>query len=123
MSAKYPHWLTPLPPCPCSETYHKFPKIRCFLHENVRTSATEKPPPLVRKVSALDKPPLTADGFNGQPLTLYFNPVYGECLVSYWEPSVKDFCTKSRKKLTSSPLVRKMSALVQLLPLVRADTA
>jgi len=57
------------PPCPCGHVY-KFRKIRSFVHQNLRTFATENPLLLVRKVSALDKPPspLSADVFYGRPL-------------------------------------------------------
>jgi len=37
---------TSLPPTPLSvRTHHKFRKIRVFLHQKVRTSASEEPPP------------------------------------------------------------------------------
>jgi len=38
-------------------THHKFRKIRCFLHQKLRTSTSEDPPTfLVRGIYALDKP-------------------------------------------------------------------
>jgi len=50
------------------QTRYKFWKIRSFLHQNVRTSASEKPfsPPVRTGQMPL---PLTADFLYGQPLT------------------------------------------------------
>jgi len=47
--------LDQLPPCPCGHTIN-FEKIRVFLHQKVRTSASEEPLPLVRKMSERDNP-------------------------------------------------------------------
>jgi len=52
--AKCPLWL--IPPCPCGHTIN-FEKSEDFLHQKVRTSASVLF--LVRKMSALDKPPPT----------------------------------------------------------------
>jgi len=46
--------------CPCGRPHHKFRKILGLLHQKVRTSASEEPP-LVRKMSALNKLPLPPD--------------------------------------------------------------
>jgi len=46
-----------LPPSLSVRTHHKFYKIRSFLHQKVLTFASEDPSPVVRKMSALDKPP------------------------------------------------------------------
>jgi len=49
-----------------------------FFSPKVRTSASEEPspPPLVRKMSALDNPFLLMDVFYGRPLTLLNNVTY-----------------------------------------------
>jgi len=52
----------------CAVTiYCKFRKIRCVLHQKVRTSISEEPLPLVLKMAALDNIPLplTVDVFYG----------------------------------------------------------
>jgi len=46
---------------------------------------------------------------------------YVQTIKPCLRPSIKDFRTKSRK-IVPLPLVRKMSALIQPPPLVRADT-
>jgi len=54
--------LSPPPPLLSMRTQHKFRKVRCFLHQKVRTSASEGPP-LVRT----GKPP-GCGRLYGQPL-------------------------------------------------------
>jgi len=55
-----------LPPSHLSvRTHYKFRKIRSFLHQKVRTSASEEPLPLVRKNVRTEQIPLTADVFYG----------------------------------------------------------
>jgi len=53
-----PHWLTSTPLCPCGHTIN----LEFFLHQNVRTSVSQK-----TLLSVLDKspPPLTADVLYG----------------------------------------------------------
>jgi len=55
-------------------THHKFQKILTFLHQQVRTSASEKPL-LVRKMSALDNLPTSDCGG-----ILWTAPLHNRCL-------------------------------------------
>jgi len=52
------------------QTHHKFRKIQSFLHQKVRTSASEEPP-LVRKMSTLENP-TNCGRLMGQSLTATF---------------------------------------------------
>jgi len=60
-------------------THHKFRKIRSFLHQKVRTSASEEPP-LVRKCPHWTNfhSSLTVDVFNGQPLIVWCYPTLSD---------------------------------------------
>jgi len=59
---------------PLSVRIHlKFWKIRCFLHQKVRTSASKKLPPCPQNVRTRQPLPLTADIFHKQSLSLFLS--------------------------------------------------
>jgi len=81
-SPQSPVVATPPPPPPLSvQTHHKFRKIRCFLLQKVRTSASEEPLPLsCPKNVRTGQTPLTADVFYGRPR---MTPDYTEFIDSF----------------------------------------
>jgi len=77
-----PHWFSPL--CPCGRTIN-FEKSKVFLHQKVRTSASEDPLTLVCKMSALGKP-----RFPSEILGYLYNPLRSEELTVF--ASIILFC-------------------------------
>jgi len=103
------------PPPLSVRTHHKFWKIQSFLHQKVRTSASVFL--LVRKMSALDKPPstLTTDVFYGRPLsydvifTLIFVSVVQHS-ISFGPRAATDAITATNTASSSSYIHRAVSA-------------